>query len=142
MTKNIRRIYPTEHHIQAAIVELANTINSPFIYLNKKGKFGEERRKLSDFLIKQANEGKRSWITGKKMKKEGLKKGVSDLFLAIPVSRKNLCGLWMEVKSKKGKVSDSQQRWGNLMKMIGYWFVDIYTVDEGIQAIKDYLGMR
>ncbi len=131
MTKNLRRIEPTEHQIQCGIVEWARLT-----------KF-DNQYKVGDFLIKQANEGKRSWITGKKMKKEGLTAGVSDLFLAYGYQfTGGYCGLWIEVKTSKGKISKSQQSWIDLMKFSGYCAGVVRSVDDGIQVIKDYLGMR
>lgn len=140
-TKNLRRIEPTEHQIQSCIIEWSSKINIRGVY------------KLSDFLIKNCNEGKRSLSTGRKMKKEGLRKGVSDLFLSIPVKKFKISdgtgfdkeyfgGLWLEIKSKKGLLSIPQLEWITLMSISGYDAHCIYTVDEGIQAIKDYLGMR
>src|ERR1700692_402445 len=140
-----RSIYPSESAIQYAIVEWSHTVKV-------------SSYRLSDFLIKISNEGKRGWFTGKKMKKEGLKKGVSDLFLALPIKVKTtfhidnsediICesihkpGLWMEIKSKKGKPSVYQMEWLALMEIQGYSAGLIFSVDEGILAIKNYLGMK
>lgn len=143
----IRSINPSEHQIQAAIVEWANTIK-----ICTFRKFIEGKETIGSYLIKNANEGKRSFSQGKKMKKEGLKKGVSDLFLAIPKEIENLCemcedyilycGLWIEVKSKKGRLSKEQISWLELMKVSRYQACVVYSVGEGLKAIKDYLGMR
>jgi hypothetical protein len=136
----IRKIEATESQIQCTIVDWANNTN----YLNN--------RKIGDFLIKITNEGKRSIFQGRKMKREGLKKGVSDLFLAIPLVDINsfspsgiiytISGLWIEVKTKIGKVTKEQDQWGSDMKIMGYSFEIVRGVDEGIQAIKDYLVMK
>ena len=137
MAKNLRRINPTEHQIQVAIVEWAYLHEIPFNGL-----------KLRDLLIKIPNEGKRSQFIGNKMKKEGLRKGVSDLFLAFPTLVKynkklhKFCGLWIEVKSLHGVISKEQKLWAEIMMLVGYRVVLVRTVDEGIQAIKDYLGME
>ena len=128
MTKNLRRIEPTESAIQCAIVEWANHIK---IF---------DGFTIGNFLLKNCNEGKRSWIDAKIKKKEGLKKGVSDLFLAFP--KKEYHGLWIEVKSHKGKMILEQIDWFNLMNFVGYETKLVYGVDSGIQAIKDYLGMK
>jgi len=132
----MRIVNPTEHQIQCAIVEWANIVDSPYVHSTKD----LIHKKIGDFLIKNANEGKRSWAQGKKMKKEGLKKGVSDLFLAIPAS--NSAGLWIEVKTIKGKISESQEEWLRLMNFAGYGTALIRSVDEGIKTIKNYLGIK
>lgn len=172
--KNLRSVEPTESQIQCAIVEWAN--NTRYFFGN-----------VGDFLIAIKNEGKQRVLknkkgalfcpTGNKYNKEGRKKGVSDLFLAIPVlsgitnegekiidpreilslnkeynffypinnffsSSPTHSGLWIEVKSKKGKISEAQENWAHKMKMMGYSFAFVWSVDSGIQSIKDYLGMR
>lgn len=135
--KNLRRINPTEHEIQAAIVEWAYLYEIPFNGL-----------KLRDLLIKIPNEGKRSQFIGNKMKKEGLRRGVSDLFLAFPsLVNKNgdfhkFSGLWIEVKSLHGVVSKEQKLWAEIMMLVGYRVVLVRTIESGIQAIKEYLGMK
>jgi len=141
MAMNLRRIDPTESQIQCAIVEWASKIKVKGVY------------KISSFLIKPCNEGKRSWIDGKIKKKEGLRKGVSDLFLAIPCWRYKVSdgssldkeyfgGLWLEIKSKNGRLSIPQLEWITLMSINGYEARCVDTVDSGIQAIKDYLGVK
>lgn len=51
--------------------------------------------------------------------KIGLRKGVSDFFLPLP--RKNLHGLWIELKrTKKAKVSKEQLAWLDKMNSLGY----------------------
>ena len=133
----MRRIDPTEHQIQAAIVEWA--------YKTKMvNKYNPERIiYLKDHLIAIPNGGKRSITEAIRLKKEGVKPGVSDLFLACPsFNGKNKNGLWIEVKSKRGKVSRMQYEWSELMQGCHYAVSFIYSVDEGIQAIKDYLGME
>lgn len=141
MTKNLRCIDPTESQIQCAIVEWANNTLT------------NEGYRIGDFLIKIPNEGKRSFYIGNKIKKEGLKKGVSDLFLAIPslifkvsdgtsCDKEYLGGLWLEVKTKRGKLSVDQKKWQERMIKAGYEAVVVRSVDEGIKEIKDYLGIK
>jgi len=137
----MRSVEPSEHQIQCAIVEWARVTD---LHIGKV-----DKAKVGDYLIKNANEGKRSFFVGKQMKKEGLTPGVSDLFFAFPKNIGNYnmwigpsSGLWLEVKSKKGKLSSSQKIWIERMVEIGYEAKVIRCVDEGIQAIKDYLGMR
>lgn len=140
----IRSINPTESQIQCAIVEWANhasiRLPSPFLSSYRVG----------SFLFAIPNGGKRSITEGIRLKKEGVKKGVSDLFLAIPMDVVEShhpiiyykCGLWIEVKTKSGKISKEQQNWLIKMFELGYETVFVRSVDEGIQAIKDYLGMK
>lgn len=142
----IRKTEPSEHQIQCAIVEWANNI---FIDHPNGGKV-----RLGSYLIKITNEGKRSWAQGKKMKAEGLKKGVSDLFFAFPFTRtinsgcaccpdyEERSGLWIELKAKGKKPNKEQLEFLSAMRDVGYDAVFKDTVNDGIQAIKDYLGVK
>lgn len=53
------------------------------------------------------NEGKRSWMTGGRMKAEGLKSGVPDIFLPVP--RGEFHGLFVEMKRTKGGTAYAPQ---------------------------------
>jgi hypothetical protein len=50
--------------------------------------------------------------------------------------------LWIEVKTKKGKLSCYQCDWFEKMQILGYPGYIARSSEEGIQAIKEYLGMR
>jgi len=128
MNKMIRKIGPTEHQIQCAIVEWANNTN-----------FGSE--KIGDYLIAIPNGGNRSITEAVRLKKEGVKSGVSDIFLAISVMKdyRVYGGLWIEVKTKKGKLSPAQKNWMEKMNRNDYKADVVRSLDEGIQAIKNYL---
>ena len=52
------------------------------------------------------NEGKRSNYTGGKMKKEGMKNGVSDV--CLPLARGIYHGFYIEMKYGKNKLTDEQ----------------------------------
>jgi hypothetical protein len=139
----IRRIDPTESQIQCAIVEWANVTSCKCRHFSNPN-----NKNIGDFLFAIPNGGSRNIAEAVRLKKEGVKKGVTDLFLAIPIMRHGYmvdfylsCGLWLEAKTKKGKVSTEQKNWMSLMKDVGYPSVIFRSVEEGIQAIKDYLGM-
>lgn len=55
------------------------------------------------------NEGRRNLATGKRLKDEGLKKGVSDCLFDNP--RKGYHGLRIELKVEGGKVADEQKQY-------------------------------
>jgi hypothetical protein len=130
--KVIRRIESTEHQIQAAMVEWSTKV---FVDHPLRGKC-----LLRPYLIKITNEGKRSWTQGKKMKAEGLTKGVSDLLIAFPC--RGFHGLWYEVKAPGKIPSDEQLEFLAGMQKVGYAADWGDSVDKGIQDFKDYLGMR
>lgn len=125
--KMLRKTEPSESEIQCAIFEWAC-----------RQRYAQGF--IGDYLIKITNEGKRTRITGHRMKMEGLKAGVSDLFLAIPT--KKLSGLWIEIKKEGGALSYNQILWLERMILMGYGAFIAYSVDKCINAIKGYLGMR
>lgn len=91
---------------------------------------------LRRFVIHIANERKCSSGYGKILKDMGVRKGVADLFIALP--RKGFCGAWIEIKSEKGRVSEEQRQFLTDMSQQGYFTQIVYSIDEGIKAIKDY----
>lgn len=79
-------------------------------------------------------------IEGGKMKAEGVKKGVSDLFL--PVKRGQWSGFYIELKKMPGKgvgPSDEQLEFGEFVKTQGYAFMIAYGWREARDAIISYL---
>lgn len=66
----------------------------------------------------------------------GVKAGVSDLFLAYP--SKHYHGLWIELKSEKGKLSPAQKHWLNLMKEVGYGVAVSYCIEETFDILQKY----
>ena len=85
------------------------------------------------------NEGKRSWMTGGRMKAEGLKSGVPDIFLPVP--RGEFHGLFVEMKrTKGGTVSDCQKLWLHDLQKQGYCAAVCRGWCEAAECIKKYLG--
>jgi hypothetical protein len=135
----IRFMTPSESQIQQSIISWA--------------RWHEKKYPELTMLIKIPNEGKRSWVKGKQMKAEGLKKGVSDLFLAYPIKKSVLssktganqyfyAGLWLEVKKPMEKPTKEQQEWLSDCKEVGYQAEWCDSVDGGIDIIKEYLGIK
>ena len=80
----------------------------------------------------------RNAIQGARLKAEGVRAGVSDLFLAVP--RHGKAGAWIEVKAIGGRESDVQAEFQTEMRRLGYRAVTVYGADECIRFLKDYLG--
>jgi len=100
-------------------------------------------KKVGDFLIAIPNGGKRDIREAARLKQQGVKSGVSDLFLALP--RGNYCGLWIEMKrpivkgKSRPKVSEMQNIWISKMVVVGYRAKVCYGFDEARELIEMYL---
>ena len=78
------------------------------------------------------------------MKAQGLRPGVSDMFLAYPMlwqdPPKHYPGLWIELKKdKKGKISILQQEWLTNMSALGYACHVAYGWQHAKKIILEYL---
>jgi hypothetical protein len=90
-------------------------------------------------LFAVPNGGHRNIITAKKLKDEGVRAGVPDLFLAVP--RGIWHGLFVEMKRNKHcKPSENQERMLKLLQTRGYHTVVAHSFDEAVEAIRNYLG--
>ncbi len=67
---------------------------------------------------------------------QGMLSGVPDLFL--PVKNNNFVGLYIEMKSTKGRVSVEQSRYLKCAAENGYAVSVCYSANEAIKRIEDY----
>lgn len=106
--------------------------------------------RLPEFaLLAIPNGSARHVVVARKLKAEGVRAGIPDLFLAAraksffgsggPADYEVLPGLWIEMKRKPNKVSDEQAAVIVYLKQQGYRCVIAWNVDEAIVAIKTYL---
>lgn len=85
------------------------------------------------------NGGARDKITAGQLKAEGVKPGVSDLFLPEPAHGK--AGLWIEMKKLKGgSESPEQIAWGDRMKANGFGYVCCHGWQEAAKMLMLYLS--
>jgi len=83
------------------------------------------------------NGGSRHIVTAVKLKAEGVLAGVSDLFLMIPKGEYH--GMFIEMKAKGGKLSESQKEFMEAASSMNYKAVVCYGFDEAKEAITKYL---
>lgn len=91
---------------------------------------------VKKYIFKIDNEGqrktlKRSLITG------GIRKGVSDFFLPYPHNGKH--GLWIEMKSRKGRPSPEQLEWIDKMRALDYVAELANSANKAIEITEKYL---
>jgi hypothetical protein len=82
-----------------------------------------------------------------KMKAEGLRPGVPDIWLPVPMRfmddngvRNNYCGLVIELKVGKNKPSTEQQEWIDYLNDNGYRAIVCYGWESARDTILMYLG--
>lgn len=79
--------------------------------------------------------------TAKKMKAEGVKAGVLDIF--VPTSVGYFChGLYIEMKFGKNTMTTNQQEFTDFVTGRGYLVKVCYTWIEAAKEIFDYLGLE
>lgn len=85
------------------------------------------------------NGGLRDPRTAAKLKAEGVKSGVPDIFL--PVARHGVHGLFIELKKpKKGRASDNQSDWIDRLRAQGYGAAIAHGWDEAREIIFKYFS--
>lgn len=125
-TGNTKRRCPTEHSEQVALVEWWSM-------------YARWKSLPASLLMAIPNGGARTAVTGARLKAEGVRAGVPDLFLAVPT--KSAHGLWIEMKRQKGGVvSDEQKAAMAALEAQGYACTVCKGWQEARRAISDYLG--
>jgi hypothetical protein len=90
------------------------------------------------FLFAVPNGGLRSKTEAARFKAQGVRAGVPDLML--PVSRRSYHGLFIELKTAVGRVSDAQRDWIGTLNNLGYYACIARGQDECWKVLLWYLG--
>lgn len=115
---------PTEEQEQAAVMEWAMLM--------------EKQAPELALLYHCPNGADRHPAVAAKLKKQGVKPGVPDLFL--PVARGTAHGLYIEMKRQKGgRVSEDQKAWMEALTQQGYVCVVARGAEEACDVIWHYL---
>lgn len=103
---------------------------------------------IGDWLFAIPNGGKRNVNVAKRLKAQGVKAGVWDVFFPFPVGQ--WPGLWIEMKKQRQffpsmraadtALSDTQLIWGLQMELAGYSTGVAYGWEEARQLILGYLN--
>jgi hypothetical protein len=106
-------------------------------HINLINWFHHNYPELADDLHHFANERKCSVQQGRTLKRMGVKKGVADFFLAIPLNGK--AGLWLELKVGKNKPTKEQIAFAERKIMRHYEFAFVWGFEAAREMIKTYL---
>lgn len=96
-----------------------------------------EKYPVLELLHAIPNGGKRDGRTAAKLKNEGVKKGIPDLFL--PCARAGYIGLYIEMKTETGVTSKDQDRVAALLIAEGYKVALCRSAEAAKNIIVDYL---
>jgi len=94
-----------------------------------------------DLILAHAipNGGLRNKVVAKKLKAEGVKSGVPDIF--IPIPRNGFHGLYIEMKKTKGwSINQNQKFWLNYLNDKSYYAVVCKGAFEAYDVTMDYLS--
>lgn len=89
-------------------------------------------------LFAVPNGGRRDGVTGARLKAEGVLAGVADLILLVPNAGYH--ALLIEMKTPKGRQSESQKAWQQEVCAEGeYKYVVCRSLDDFIREVKIYV---
>ena len=97
----------------------------------------EQRLPELALLHHTPNGGWRHIATAVRLKAEGEKSGVPDLFL--PCARLGYHGLFIEMKTRGGRISPAQQWWIDALRMQGYRVVVCWQWLDAAHELETYL---
>lgn len=112
-----------EHQEQKAFIQWCNIKGYPY-----------------NLIFAIPNGGKRNIVVARKLKAEGVKSGIPDLFLPVVSAQRS--GLFIEMKSKNGKATAGQkQRMADLSRE-GYRCMICYGIDDAVKCVLDYVESK
>jgi len=120
-----QKITESEHFLQCEVVEFCR-LNKEFPDLKK--------------IYAVPNAARRSLRQGAKMKAEGMRSGVPDLVL--PIGKGGFFGLYIEMKTKGGSLSDNQKIVLGELKYDNYKIAVCYSSEEAIDLLSKYIQME
>jgi len=116
----------SEHQEQVALFRWAEYATSAFPELN--------------LLYAIPNGGYRHKAVAARLKAEGVKAGVPDV--CLPVARGGWHGLYIEMKTERGRASKTQMQWLSALREEGYKVAICRGWETARGLIEDYLCLR
>ena len=101
--------------------------------------FSEHHPELKGRLFAVPNGGRRDAVTASRLKDEGVVAGVADLMLMV--TNHYYCALLVEMKTEKGRQSESQKEWERIITSGNeYKYVVCRSLDDFMKEINEYLN--
>ena len=125
MATRPRTPLPSESAEQAAVIDWAHAMCQRFPCLA---------------LLYASQAGARvSWKQAKRLKAEGMQRGIPDLHL--PVARNGSHGLWIEMKRRRGSLVSPRQRWWHdALRLHGHQVVVAKGAEHAIAILFAYVS--
>ena len=99
--------------------------------------FSLQYRECAQLLHHSPNGGKRNAIEAAKFKAMGVRAGFPDLGLYI--ARHGYHGLFIELKTSKGRQTDNQKFFQAMLEEQGYRYEVVRSIEDFKQLIEEYL---
>lgn len=101
-------------------------------------KYHESRWPCLRWLHAIPNGGHRHKRVAQKMRAEGVKAGISDVFL--PVAKRGYHGIYLEMKHGRNKPTDNQIAFMEFAKEQGYYVDVFWSWRDAAEVLEWYLG--
>ena len=124
-----------------------------YAYMNRKRSEATEQERVVNYcrynemrypelklLHHIPNGGRRDKKEAARLKAQGGKAGVPDLFLPVP--RQGFHGLYIEMKYGENKTTQSQRFWLEELKKQGFKTIVCYGADAAIKEIDEYMSIE
>ncbi len=99
----------------------------------------QTRHPLLKLCFAIPNGGHRNKVTAARLKAEGVRAGIPDIFLPVP--RHYYHGFFIEMKVGKNKESTAQLMWCGRLAALGYQYKTCYGWEDARDALIDYMEM-
>lgn len=119
---------PNESQIQKAVCQYLDANNYLYFHVPNAQKFSFFDRNLAARIVE-------------KLKCEGMKPGVPDLVICHK-NAEGKGGLYIELKTKSGRISEKQKQWIKDLKTQGYQAVVCNSLDDAMIEIEKYKPLR
>ena len=115
---------PSEHDEQVALFRWAGYVAAEYPQLR--------------WMFAIPNGGQRHIAVAARLKAEGVKAGVLDIFSPCP--RPGYAGCWVEMKAAKGRLTPEQREWMAHLQGVGYMTTVAHSWTDAASFILLYLG--